>query len=156
MHDGTVMTVLQDTIDIDVFKQVGGDIRFHDDLVVYDRCGQLFQHFCTEGPMGSCKQMQTTNAPEASLLDTEGYSNLRASILEAARSSSSTCHCDTAAVRTSTADPRLAERGYGSIFVITLLAGTIMLTYLCWFRFYNKKLKPQSAMPQPDTYGCPE
>lgn len=156
MHDGTVMTVLQDTSAIDFFKQVSGDIQFHDDLVVYDRCGQLFRHFCTEGPMGSCKQMHRINAPKASLLETEGYSNLRASILEAAASSSSTCHCDAAAVRTSTVTPSLAERGYGSHFVIALLSGTIMLTCLCWLRLHNKKLASHSAMPKPDTYGCPE
>jgi len=92
MHDGTSMTVLQDSREVDFFKQVGRDVLFHDDLVVYDRCGDLFQHFCTLGPMGSCSQIHGVPKTDASLLNEEGYKKLREAILQAA-SASSKCGC---------------------------------------------------------------
>mmetsp|Transcript_81864 Transcript_81864/g.226894 ORF Transcript_81864/g.226894 Transcript_81864/m.226894 type:complete len:176 (-) Transcript_81864:191-718(-) len=93
IHDGVNITVLQDTKKVNFFQQVGHGLRFHDDLIVYDRCGDLFWHLCTTGMMGSCQQMKRDKVMESSLLVPEGYTTLRTIVLLAAQHAMYSCQC---------------------------------------------------------------
>jgi len=91
--DGVNITALQDSSEVDYWRQVGGGLKMHDDLVVYDRCGGLFMHLCTEGPMGTCPQMGRKDGLPSNLLNGDGYATLRDGVLAAAKSSANGCRC---------------------------------------------------------------
>lgn len=97
MKEGTQTLTLQDDAEVDFWRQVGYGLQFHDDLVVYDRCGNLFEHLCTGGMMGTCKHIQGEGGEGGvNLLDAGGYAKLRAVALEAAKSEGAGCPCPAA------------------------------------------------------------
>lgn len=93
MRDGVDITVLQDDVNVDFWKQAGHGLSFHDDLLVYDRCGHLFLHLCTGGMMGTCPQMGVKMSVPSDLLSADGYTALRSVVWRAARHSAHSCPC---------------------------------------------------------------
>lgn len=88
MYDAVTIPVLQDTAKVDFWQQAGGGLMLHDDLLLYDRCGRLFLHLCSEM---SCRQMGRQMVLQYNTLLPEGYTTLRTAALLAAQASGCPC-----------------------------------------------------------------
>lgn len=172
MHDAVHITMLQDTAEVDFFRQIGKEVKFHDDLVVYDQCGDLVSHLCSEGPMGSCSQMPEAMVNHASLRTRTGYRKVHAAALEAARLSYYGCGCAEASVgkewtprnATRAHSPVPADSARSSVMMripaavrgVVAVLTVLVLWHLARWGCRKGRNEHLSNNEEPSVYGCRE